>query len=104
MGVKQWLFQRASNFAFILFGIWFFVALLGGNLSTFQDLSALLNSLAARVLLGLVLLLATLNSILAGWQIAGDYAHKVNVGPNLIVGVVVIISLGYLAAGAALLV
>lgn len=103
MGVKQWLFQRTSNFLFVLFGVWFFVSLLGGKFADFQTIVGLSESLAARIFLGLLLIIATLNAILAGWQIAGDYAHKINVGPNLIVAVVALISLGYLAVGFALL-
>ena len=104
MGVKQWLFQRASNLVFVLFGAWFLITFLGGGFASFQDLEALMNNATAKFVLGIVLALAVCNSILAGWQIAGDYAHKINVSANLIVAFIVLVSVGYLAVGAMLLV
>jgi len=104
MGVKQWLFQRASNLVFVVFGIWFFVSLLGGDFQSYETLAGLMSSLTARFFLGVVLLLAVLNSVLAGWQIAGDYAHKINTSQSLIVGFVVIVSAIYLLFDGSLLV
>lgn len=89
MGVKQWLFQRASNAAFILFGIWLLLNINSGNGVTSAIATAEGTSL---LFLAAILVLAGLNSILAGWQIAGDYAQKVGVSAGLITGLVAIAS------------
>lgn len=102
MGVKQWLFQRTSNLVFVVFGIWFFISLLGGGFQSYETLAGLMNSLTAKFFLGIVLLLAVLNSVLAGWQIAGDYAHKINTSQSLIVGFVAVVSAAYLIVGGSL--
>lgn len=99
MGVKQWLFQRASNLVFVLFGVWFFFALFTGSFTDYQNVAGLFTGLTSKVLLGLVLLLAGLNSILAGWQIAGDYAEKFGISQNLIVAFVAVVSIAYLVFG-----
>ena len=70
MGVKQWIFQRISNLVFVLFGLWLLVGLMGGGETA--TLAALLSDGSTKVFLTVVLLLAGLNSVLAGWQIAGD--------------------------------
>ncbi len=103
MGVKHWLFQRGSNLVFILFGAWFLVSFISGGFSDYAGIASLQESVAAKAVLGVVLLLAALNSILAGWQIAGDYAHKINVSSGVIVAIVALISIAYLVVGAGVL-
>jgi len=100
MGVKQWVFQRICNLVFVLFGLWLLVALAGGQPTTF---AGLLSDSTTQLFLAVVLVLASLNSILAGWQIAGDYAHKVNVNCAVITGFVVVVSIAYLVMGLGLL-
>lgn len=99
MGVKQWLFQRSSNLVFVLFGAWFLISVISGAFNDYAGINTLLGSAAAKAVLAIVLLLAALNSILAGWQIAGDYAHKINVSSGVIVAIVAIISIAYLVVG-----
>ncbi len=99
MGVKQWVFQRACNVVFVLFGAWLFFSLLSGNLNNFAAANGLVSGGISQLILALVLLLAALNSVLAGWQIAGDYAHKINVSANVLVAVAAIVSVAFLVIG-----
>ena len=97
MGVKQWLFQRGSNAVFVLFGFYLLFTLLNG-----VDQATLDNALsggASRLLILVTLLLASLNAMLAGWQIAGDYAHKINVSDRVVTAIGVVVSLAYLGIG-----
>ena len=101
MGVIQWLFQRLSNFVIVVFGLWLLATLAGGiELATVGELLA---DGTTRVFLLVVLIFASLNSILAGWQIAGDYAHKFGINQNLMVGAGAIVSLVYLWFGVCIL-
>ncbi|MDB4451084.1 hypothetical protein N9121_01890 [Pseudomonadales bacterium] len=97
MGVKQWIFQRASNALVVLFGLWLLATLINGVTSS--TLNDALTGDISRVFLVLVLVAASLNSILAGWQIAGDYAHKIGMNEKLMTAVGAAISLAYLALG-----
>ena len=99
MGVKQWVFQRACNVVFVLFGAWLLFSLLSGNLNNFTAANGLVSGGISQLILALVLLLAALNSVLAGWQIAGDYAHKINVSANVLVAVAAIVSVAFLVIG-----
>lgn len=97
MGVKQWLFQRSSNLLFVVFGLCLLVALARG-----ADLAALdgwLEGGISRIFLIVVWVFACFNSVLAGWQIAGDYAPKVGLGVGLVSGVIALLSLAMLVLG-----
>lgn len=99
MGVKQWIFQRLSNVAVIIFGFWlvYFLASPGEfNHSTLIDL---FSDRTSQVYLSLTLILASLNSMLAGWQIAGDYAEKFHLNENLLTGIGIAVSLAYIVTG-----
>lgn len=102
MGVKQWLFQRLSNFIFIVFGLWLLLTLIGMG-SDQSGLTTLLSSGSTQLFLTVVLLFAGINSILAGWQIVGDYAHKINVSEGPLVILCAVISFTYVLVGMRLL-
>ncbi|MBX2809431.1 MAG: hypothetical protein KTR20_12465 [Cellvibrionaceae bacterium] len=97
-GVRQWVFQRVANAAFIVFGALLFVVLMSGDLS-YSGLNALFASTALRLLLAVVLVLACLNSVLAAWQIDGDYAKKFHLPAQAITLVALLVSGGYLVYG-----
>ena len=103
MGVTQWLFQRISNVAFVMFGLWLLYFIASPGEFNYNTLQELLNDNASLAYLAITLLLASLNSILAGWQIAGDYAEKFGFNQNLLVAVIAVISIGYLVAGLSIL-
>lgn len=96
-GVKHWLFQRFSNFMFIVFGVGLLCTLMSAP--DYPSLVSLFDNALLQLFLFVVLLLAIANSVLAGWQIAGDYSEKFNVSQNLIVGLVAVIGLVYLITG-----
>ncbi|NNL56561.1 MAG: hypothetical protein HKO71_02305 [Pseudomonadales bacterium] len=97
MGVKQWLFQRGSNAVFVLFGFYLLFTLLNGVGPATLDNA--LSGGVSRLFILVTLLLACLNAMLAGWQIAGDYAHKINVNDRVVTAVGVVVSLVYLVVG-----
>ena len=102
MGVKHWIFQRACNLVFVLFGAWLLISLLTGGLNSFEAANGLLTG-SMGVVLAVVLILAALNSILAGWQIAGDYASKIGVSEGLMTGIGAAVSVAYLVIGLGLI-
>lgn len=101
-GVQQWVFQRVSNAVFIVFGIILLATILTKGL-TYEAINGLFASTGFKIYALVTLLFACANSILAGWQITGDYATKFNIPPCLMMGVTVVVSLLYLVWGGMLL-
>jgi succinate dehydrogenase / fumarate reductase membrane anchor subunit len=101
-GVQQWVFQRVSNAAFVVFGVVLLVNILSHDL-TYEGVNDLFSSLGFTLYALVTLLLACVNSMLAGWQITGDYAEKFNIPPCLMMAVTVLVSLFYLIWGLILL-
>lgn len=99
MGVKQWIFQRLSNVAVIIFALWLVYFLVSPGEFTHATLIDLFNDRTSQIYLTITLVLAGLNSMLAGWQIVGDYAKKFHLNHNLFVGFGVAVSLAYIVAG-----
>ena len=99
MGVTHWIFQRISNVAIVVFGLWLVYFLASPGEVDFKTLKALFNDTTSIIYLLATLILAGLNSILAGWQIAGDYAEKFGINETLMVAFGTIVSIGYIAAG-----
>lgn len=99
MGVKQWIFQRLSNVAIIVFGLWLLYFIASPGDISHQTLLDLFSDQSSQTYLAITLVLAGLNSILAGWQIAGDYAEKFNLNQTLLVSFGTIVSIAYIAAG-----
>lgn len=99
MGVKQWIFQRLSNVAIIVFGLWLLYFIASPGDISHQTLLDLFSDQSSQIYLAITLVLAGLNSILAGWQIAGDYAEKFNLNQTLLVSFGTIVSIAYIAAG-----
>lgn len=97
-GVQQWVFQRVSNAVFVIFGIVLLINLLDGGLS-YETLTAMLANTGFKVYLAITLVFAAVNSVLAGWQITGDYAEKFGIPPFLMMGVTILVSVGYLVFG-----
>jgi len=99
MGVKQWIFQRLSNVAIVVFGFWLVYFLASPGAITPQTINDLFSNTASLIYLTITLVLAGLNSILAGWQIAGDYAEKFNLNQTFLVSFGTIVSVAYIAVG-----
>ena len=103
MGINQWIFQRLSNLAIVIFGLWLLVFLASPGIIEFNVLQDLTSDTPTLIFFSITLFLAGLNSILAGWQIAGDYADKFGLNQNLLVAIAVVVSLTYIALGMYLL-
>ena len=103
MGVKQWVFQRISNALIVLFGLWLLITVMSQGGISLEAIQASLGNASCRLALMVLLVVAGLNSMLAGWQIAGDYAEKFGINQNLMVGTCLVISAGYVAAGSVLI-
>jgi len=99
MGVKQWIFQRLSNVAIVVFGFWLVYFLASPGAITAETMNELFSNTASLVYLTITLVLAGLNSILAGWQIAGDYSEKFNLNQTFLVSFGTIVSVAYIAVG-----
>lgn len=102
-GVKQWMFQRISNALFITFGIALLVILLSENGLSYASLKELFASTAWKIYFAVVLILACLNSVLAAWQIDGDYAVKFGLPSNVITVTAILVSILFLFYGLSLL-
>lgn len=86
-GVKQWVFQRSVNAVIVLSAIALFLTLFCGI--TYEELTWMLSQVWFKLIAIVVLGLACVNSVLAGWQIVGDYADKFNLSDTvLMVGIV----------------
>jgi succinate dehydrogenase / fumarate reductase membrane anchor subunit len=92
-GVQQWIFQRFSNIVLIIFALALATVLLS-DLS-YQSLTDLLSQTWFKVYLTFTLVIGSLNSVLAGWQIAGDYAHKMSLPSWTLTGLVGMVTLIY---------
>ncbi|AQA16990.1 succinate dehydrogenase, hydrophobic membrane anchor protein [Halioglobus japonicus] len=103
MGVNEWIFQRVSNLLIIAFGLWLIATVISSGGFTQEALAGLLGSTVFRVWAMVTLLFAGLNSVLAGWQIAGDYAEKFGINHGLMVWGTAIVSAAYVVIGAMLL-
>lgn len=76
-GVKQWLLQRICNVVIVLYSILLIGLTLSTPLDTFTAISALLAQSWFKLISTICIFIFAVNSILAGWQIAGDYVKGV---------------------------
>lgn len=98
-GTKQWIFQRFANASFILFGVCLLCVTMGNNGLSYASLTDLFASGGFKLYLAATLVLAALNSMLAAWQIDGDYAKKFGLPEKFITTAAIIISVIYLIYG-----
>lgn len=96
-GTKQWIFQRVSNALFVTFGIGLICVFLSTDGLTFENIQSVLASWKWYFVI--VLVLACINSVLAGWQIDGDYARKFGLPALVITVTAALVSLIYLIYG-----
>jgi len=72
-GTKEWIFQRISNLAIVLYALVFVALVAGMDTVDYASWSALYGATWFKLYSSLTLILVCLNSILAGWQIGTDY-------------------------------
>ncbi len=93
-GVNQWVFQRVSNALIVLYGVFLLVCLLTGG-----NPGLLLEKYVWFKLYSLITLaFACANSVLAAWQIAGDYLKDEGVN-KLFVKAAALLSAGFFVLG-----
>ncbi len=102
-GVRQWIFQRVSNALIISFGICLLCVLLSSDGLTYASLTELFSGQGFKIYAAIVLIFSCLNSVLAGWQIDGDYAKKFGMPQNVLTVTAAIVSLLFLFFGLGLL-
>ena len=98
-GVKQWVFQRITNALIVTFGVVLVFIILSGKASTYESLVELFKVGGLVYYLGIVLILSCINSVLAGWQIDGDYSRKFGLPAGLLTISCAVVSLIYLVYG-----
>lgn len=98
-GVKQWIFQRITNALIVTFGLVLVLVLLSGRASTYDSLAELVRTSGLVYYLAIVLVFSCVNSVLAGWQIEGDYSRKFGIPQKLLTAGCVVVSLIYLVYG-----
>lgn len=96
-GVQQWIFQRTANVLLVLFGLLILVTLMNGL--TYESLTGLLGATWFKFFALIVLVVGCLNSILAGWQIAGDYARKFHIPNGLLMAFIIILTAVFFIGG-----
>jgi succinate dehydrogenase / fumarate reductase, membrane anchor subunit len=102
-GVAQWKFQRCANLLSVIVVVALLVLTCSGHFSSYDALMGLVDSGVFKVVALISLVVFSLNSILAGWQIAGDYAAKINVSGSLVTLIIGLISVAYMVAGVCIL-
>ena len=92
-GVRQWVFQRFANITIIVFTLVLATVLLSDL--GYSNLINLFSQTWFKIYLIFTLVVASLNSVLAGWQIVGDYARKFHMPSWLLMGIALIVTLVY---------
>lgn len=72
-GTKQWIFQRVANLLIVLLSVFFVFVFATFPVDDYASLIGLLSANWFKVIASISLIVLSLNSMLAGWQIAGDY-------------------------------
>jgi succinate dehydrogenase hydrophobic membrane anchor protein len=98
-GVKHWVFQRIANALFVAFGIALLCVFLSNDGMTYESLTALLQNSGWKWFFIVVLILACVNSVLAAWQIDGDYAKKFGIPQQVITITALLVSILFLYFG-----
>ena len=86
-GVRQWVFQRVANVFLVVFGAFLIMTFAKGL--SYESLVSLTSSSGFKMFALVTLILGSLNAILAGWQIVGDYATKFGLSDKLLMTIVV---------------
>ena len=75
-GTSQWIFQRLSNLFIVIVCAALAVFFYLNPISNYTDFISLLQTTWFKVVTSIALVVFALNSVLAGWQIAGDYVKQ----------------------------
>ena len=72
-GTSQWIFQRVSNLVIVAYSVLLVALLACMPEVNVTELKALIGTSWFKIVSSVCIVVFALNSILAGWQIAGDY-------------------------------
>lgn len=97
-GTREWVFQRIANVSILLWGALFIGLILNMDSYDYNSWQALFAPLWFKIYSSLTLILISLNSVLAGWQIGTDYVKKATIN-RLYMLVCILGSLAYLGLG-----
>jgi succinate dehydrogenase / fumarate reductase, membrane anchor subunit len=103
-GVYEWIFQRTTNLLIVIYGLIVASHFLSEATADYGTMVALFNQGWFKLFNLLMIVIACLNSVLAGWQIAGDYLNKHSELNKLFMWVCTIVTFVYLVFGVSLLV
>ncbi|MEM8593917.1 MAG: succinate dehydrogenase, hydrophobic membrane anchor protein [Pseudomonadota bacterium] len=98
-GITQWKFQRVANVTCIIAAVALVAMLWCGSITSHDELRALFAPIWIKLFFAIALIIACINSVLAGWQIAADYAGKINVSEKTLVIIVAVVSIVYALYG-----
>lgn len=76
-GVREWLFQRFSNVLIFVFAGVYIGSILSMDSIDYATWSAFHTATWFKVFASVTLVIAMVNSLLAGWQIGTDYTQKI---------------------------
>ena len=102
-GVYEWIFQRVTNVLIVIYGLIMASHFLSEATADYSAMVAFFNQGWVILFSALILVLICLNSVLAGWQIAGDYLNKMPALNKLFMRVCMVVTVGYLLFGLVLL-
>ena len=97
-GRTEWLFQRVANVSIVLWGAVFIALLLCMQGTEFVDLQAIFAPLWFKLYTSITLLVISVNSVLAGWQIGTDYVKAAAIN-RIFMAVCIVVSAAYAVAG-----
>lgn len=72
-GTKHWVFQRFSNLYIVLYSAFILGFIAFSPVTNYHELVGLFDNASVKVFSSIGVFLFALNSVLAAWQIAGDY-------------------------------
>ncbi|KZN30693.1 succinate dehydrogenase, hydrophobic membrane anchor protein [Pseudoalteromonas luteoviolacea] len=72
-GTKQWVLQRISNTVIVAYSLLVVTLLFLEPVTNHQALASFFSPIWFKVLTSISVCIFTLNGVIAGWQIAGDY-------------------------------
>jgi len=103
-GVYEWIFQRLANLLIVVYGAIAASHFLSAAAADHHATVAFFSQGWFKLFSLLVLVIICLNSVLAGWQIAGDYINKNPSINKLCMFACIAITIIYLICGFSLLI
>lgn len=78
-GIREWIFQRVSNVVIFAYGIFYIFMVMSMGDASYSEWVAMHSGALFKIVSTIALVIAMLNSLLAGWQIGTDYTQKVSI-------------------------